>query len=103
MIAARATLFSIAAGVAYTFVYYVDWSPVHYYLRTGFHLAAQPQDAGGSVIFWYGWLLAAIFTGAIVAIAAPKKLLISLPADLSWTVLCALLIAVAAYEKRWFY
>jgi hypothetical protein len=97
----RARLFSIVAVMAYTAAYYFNWPQLRYYVGAGFDLTSPPP--GGKIIFWYGWLGAAILAGAAAAFLTPEKLRRRLPADLGWMVPIAMVIAAILYEKRWFF
>lgn len=101
MLPARAFLFSLVAMAAYTIAEYSDWSFLRYYLDGGFSFGARP-DNPSHFILWYGWVGTAAAAGLAAAALAPRKLLARLPADLVWMVLIAAILAVAAYEKRWF-
>lgn len=98
---ARAMLFSVAAAIAYTLAEYFNWPLFHYYLSGGFHILEAP--GAGRTIHWYGWIATAVAAGALVALAAPRRILARFPADLTWMVLIATMLAVLVYEKRWFY
>lgn len=95
-------LFSAVAGIAYTLAEYFDWPLFRYYLAGGFSLTDLP-DSAGHVIHWYGWIATAVLAGAVAAALAPRRLLARIPADISWMVLIATMLAVLVYEKRWFF
>lgn len=98
----RMTVFSLAAGIAYTIAYYFDWSLFQYYLAENcFHFTAQPESAGPPIL-WYGWLGTALIAGAVAALAVPPRLASRLPPDLLWLVPGVLIFAALMYEKRWF-
>jgi hypothetical protein len=95
-------MFSLAACVAYTLAFYFDWSLFRYYPAEGrFHISAMP-DSAGPPILWYGWLATAVLIGGAVAIAAPRRLLAWLSADLVWLIPVVTVLAAVMYELRWF-
>lgn len=101
MLQARALLFSLVGMIVYTIAEYGDWAFLRYYLDGGFSFGPRP-DNPSHFILWYGWVGTAAAAGFVVAALAPKKLLARMPADLVWMVMIAAILAVAAYEKRWF-
>jgi hypothetical protein len=98
----RLTVFSLAAGLAYTLAYYFDLSLFQFYLAENrFHFTPQPEAAGPPIL-WYGWLGTAVLAGLAAALVVPPRLARRLPPDLLWLTPAVLIFAALMYEKRWF-
>ena len=94
-------IFSMLFGIVYLTCFYMDWAPFRYYPdhRT-FHINITPQD--GPAILWYGWLTAAAFVSAAIALLVPRRLAERLGPVWAWAVPLAIVVLLLIYERRWF-
>ena len=105
---ARLNVFSVAFGVAYLALFFVNEffqrSLFGYYPVLGkFARERLPLEAAGPAILWYGWLAGALVVAAVLALLTPRRLAERLGQDWVWMVTAALLVVVFVYERRWFY
>ena len=94
-------IFSMLFGIVYLTCFYMDWAPFRYYPdhRT-FHLKVTPQD--GPAILWYGWVTAAAFVSAAIALLVPRQLAERLGPGWAWAVPLVIVVLLLVYERRWF-
>ena len=94
-------IFSMLFGIVYLTCFYMDWAPFRYYPdhRT-FHVKITPQD--GPAILWYGWVTAAAFVSAAIALLVPRRLAERLPPSWAWAVPLVIVVLLLVYERRWF-
>jgi hypothetical protein len=92
----------MAASVAYTCAYYFNWPLFTYFPTVNQILFFAHPQSGGLQILWYGWLSTAALIGAVVAFTVPHRWVERIPPDLCWLLAIVLIVALLAYEKRWF-
>lgn len=98
----RLMVFSLVFCVAYVAAYYFGLSLFAYYpVEHTLRLIGAAQS-GDQVVLWYGWLASAGLVGALAALLVPRRWAALIPPDLLWLTGVVLVIAVLAYEKRWF-
>ena len=98
----RLMVFSLMACIAYTLVYYFDWSLFRYYIAENRFSLSSPAASAGPPILWYGWLALAMLAGGVAALVVPPRWPARLSPDLLWLTPTALIFAAAIYEMRWF-
>jgi hypothetical protein len=105
---ARFNVFSLAFGVAYMALFFVNelhqWAPFGYYPVLGsFSRARLPLADAGPAIFWYAWVAGATLASVVLALLTPSRFAERLGRVWVWAVPAALLLATLVYERRWFY
>ncbi len=104
----RLKVFSIVYGVAYMALFFYSemtrWAMFRYYPVLGtFSLDVLPLETAGPPILWYSWLFGALVISVLVSLATPRTLAAKVPHGWVWGVGMVMLVAIAVYERRWFY
>ena len=105
---ARLRVFSLFYGATYlAFFLYSErcqCAMFRYYPVLGrFTRDPQPLAEAGLPILWYSWLLGALVISLVAMFLVPRKLAERLPHTWTWGVALAVILAIAVYERRWFY
>jgi hypothetical protein len=103
MVGSAALVFSVVFGLAYGACFYFNWALFRFYpAYSQFSIAALGPEAGPAIL-WYGWMAWAAVVAAVVALVVPRQLADRLSPAVVWMTGAATLVAIAVYERTWFF